>query len=183
VFVVHATARLLAQLKARAPGQVPPSTTSLGAWFANMLRWRSPVALFVNESTLLPVLLPLAPARTLGERFPAALGQVLETLGAPAWFVDAELAQMDSYALAKTANRSTVGMLNEFAFLADAHRDGPGTPDLTALALRLAGTPCGPLHKTHVFPDRALSAHIALQDPPRRRLRLVSPDDPDGAPE
>ncbi len=76
MFVVHATARLLAKLRPGALGEAPASTTSLGAWYANVLRWRSPTVLFVNEATLLPVLLPLAPARTLCERFPHALAPV-----------------------------------------------------------------------------------------------------------
>ena len=43
--------------------------------------------------------------------------------------------------LAKTSNRSVVGIMNEFTFLAEAYRgDTPG-PDLLALALRLATTP------------------------------------------
>jgi len=81
VFVVHATARLLAKLGPPAAGEAPTSTTSLGAWYANVVRWRSPVALFVNEVTLLPVLLPLAPARTLCERFSGALAAILGERG------------------------------------------------------------------------------------------------------
>ena len=176
MFVVHATARLLAKLKPVVLGPVPAPTTSLGAWYASVLRWRSPVALFVNEITLLPVLLPLAPARTLCDRFPTALEAVLHAHGAPTRFIEAELSEMDACTLAKTANRSTVGMLTEFGFLADAHRDDPGPADLTALAVRLAHTPCGPLHTTHVFPDRALQAHVAGQTP-RPALRLVHPDE------
>jgi hypothetical protein len=166
VFVVHATAALRAKLKAGAAVEVPGSTTSLGPWYANVLRWRSPVVVFVNEATLLPVLLPLAPAKTLVERFPAAFAQVVLALGTAQWFVEAELAQMDTFVVAKTANRSTVGMLKEFGFLADARREDSGTPDLTALAADLAHTPCGPLLKTHVFPDRALQVHVADAEAP-----------------
>jgi uncharacterized protein DUF6933 len=48
--------------------------------------------------------------------------------------------------LAKTANRSVVGIMNEFAFLASAYRQDTPAPDLLALAIRLAGMPCGPLY-------------------------------------
>jgi len=176
VFVVHATARLLAKLGPPAAGEAPPSTTSLGAWYATVLRWRSPVALFVNEATLLPVLLPLAPARTLCGRFPGALAAVLAAHAAPTQFIEAEVRAMDDCVLAKTANRSTIGMLTEFGFLADAHRHGAGSAGLTALAVRLAHTPCGPLYKTHVFPDRALQAHLRERIS-RPALRLVHPDE------
>ncbi len=176
MFVVHATARLLAKLGPVTSGEAATSTTSLGAWYANLLRWRSPVALFVNEVTLLPVLLPLAPARTLWVRFPGALAEVLQAHAVPRQFIEAEVSEMGSHVLAKTASRSTVGMLTEFAFLADAHREHLGHADLTALAVSLAHTPCGPLYKTHVFPDRALQAHVAEHAPPPA-LRLIHPDE------
>jgi hypothetical protein len=38
------------------------STMALGDWYATALSWRPQVALFVNEATLLPVLMPMAPA-------------------------------------------------------------------------------------------------------------------------
>ncbi|TBT93132.1 DUF6933 domain-containing protein [Propioniciclava tarda] len=42
------------------------STNRLGAWYATVLPWRpQQVALFVSERTLLPVVLPLAPADTI----------------------------------------------------------------------------------------------------------------------
>jgi hypothetical protein len=33
----------------------------LGDWYATLPRWRLPVALFVNEATLLPLLVRLTP--------------------------------------------------------------------------------------------------------------------------
>jgi hypothetical protein len=62
--------------------------------------------------------------------------------------------------LARTANRSVVGTINEFSHLADAHRDQTTTLDLDGLALWLAHTPCGALRTTHDFPDRALAVAI-----------------------
>ncbi len=67
--------------------------------------------------------------------------------------------------LAKTANRSVVGIMNELTFLAGAHRDTP-VPDLLALAIRLAGTRCGPLYSKHVSPDRELAALSRSLTPP-----------------
>jgi hypothetical protein len=48
------------------------------------------MALLVNERTLLPVVLSLAPAATLAKRFPAALIEVLQGLDLPADFIQAE---------------------------------------------------------------------------------------------
>ena len=62
---------------------------------------------------------------------------------------------------AKTANRAVVGMLSEFLFLADIHREHGEADVLVALSARLAGTPCGPLHKRPGLPDRELAALVS----------------------
>jgi hypothetical protein len=157
VFVVHATKKLLARVGS--PTQdVRRSSTALGDWYATALSWRPQVALFVNEPTLLPVLMPLAPAATLTERFPKALSTVLAAHGASRSFIDDEVAQMDDCQLATTKNRSLVGVMVEFTRLVEAYRVPHTEPDLTALALQLAKTPCGPLYNGHVSPDRELVA-------------------------
>jgi hypothetical protein len=48
--------------------------------------------------------------------------------------------------------------MNEFTVLAEAWRHDRSQPDLHALALRLATTPCGPLYRKHIDPDRELAA-------------------------
>jgi hypothetical protein len=65
---------------------------------------------------------------------------------------------MTEVRLAPTANRSVVGVLNEFAFLADVQRGD--TDGLFELSLQLAATPLGPLYKRHVSPDRELAALV-----------------------
>jgi hypothetical protein len=77
VFIVHATKKLLTRVRKPSPHLGEQSTTVLGDWYATVLFWRPHVALFVNESTLLPVLLPLTPAATMLERFPQALSLLL----------------------------------------------------------------------------------------------------------
>jgi hypothetical protein len=74
VGVIHGTRKFLERVKA--PGeQQKPSTTGLGDWYATVLSWRPQVALFVNETTLLPVLVPLAPAAGVVARFCSVLTQ------------------------------------------------------------------------------------------------------------
>ena len=68
--------------------------------------------------------------------------------------------------LAKTANRSVVGIMNEFTFLARAYRGDTPAPDLLALAIGLATTPCGPLYSKHISPDRELAALLRSFAPP-----------------
>jgi hypothetical protein len=65
---------------------------------------------------------------------------------------------MTQTTLAKTANRSLVGMLNEFAFLADRWR--ATTAGLVELSLRLSDVPCGPLFRTYTSPRQAVAAAV-----------------------
>jgi hypothetical protein len=68
---------------------------------------------------------------------------------------------MKDHVLDKTRNRSVVGVMNEFAFLAEYHRASKAALDLETISVLLAGTRCGPLYKTHITPDRALAAVAA----------------------
>jgi hypothetical protein len=161
VFVVHATSKLLTRVGKPDPDVGERSTTMLGDWYATALFWRPQVALFVNESTLLPVLMQLAPAATLTQRFPAELSAVLAAHQVSRRFIDTELGQMTDCRLATTNNRSAVGIMTEFTHLAEAYRASDGDPNLTELALRLAETPCRPLYRRHISPDRELAALTA----------------------
>jgi hypothetical protein len=50
--------------------------------------------------------MPLAPAKTLSERFPAALAEVLAALEVDSAFIANEIARMTEPVFSKTANRS-----------------------------------------------------------------------------
>jgi Domain of unknown function (DUF6933) len=166
VLIVRATKKLLVRIGPASLGEGEPSTTLMGQWYATAVFWKPQVALFVNEPTLLPVLMPLAPAATLLARFPQQVAAVLAAHGTPEAVIDEELRQMRDRRLAKTANRSVVGIMNEFTFLAEAYRGDTPVPDLLALAMRLAATPCGPLYRRHVSPDRELDALLRSFSPP-----------------
>ena len=145
-----------------APNAAPceSSTTALGDWYATILFWRPQVALAVNETTRLPVFVPLAPAATVVARLMAEVDDAFHAYRLDPAFADAELAQMTEHRLATTASRSVVGSMNDFTFLAEAHRES-GDTDLRELSRALATTPCGPLYGSHVSPDRELAARAA----------------------
>ncbi|MFE3450815.1 DUF6933 domain-containing protein [Nonomuraea sp. NPDC059194] len=140
------------------PTSTRPSNPAHSWWYATVLFWRPQVALFVNEPTLLPVLMPLAPGATLLERFPSTVAAVLAMHGAPQPIIDDEMHRMREKRLAKTTNRSVTGVMTEFARLAEFYREG--TSELPELARRLARVPCGPLYKRHVSPDREFDAFL-----------------------
>jgi hypothetical protein len=166
VLIVRATKQLLDRIGPPSLSEDERSTTMLGQWYATAVFWKPQVALFVNEPTLLPVVMPLAPAATLLARFPQQLATVLAAHGTPDAIIGAELQQMRDRRLAKTANRSVVGIMNDFTRLAGTYRANTREPDLLGLAMRLAATPCGPLYSKHISPDRELDALVRPITPP-----------------
>jgi hypothetical protein len=156
---LHCTKKLLGRLK---PELVAggTSTTGLGNWYATALLWKPQIALFVNERTLLPVLMPLAPAAGVATRFPHVLAHVLVAHGIQPPFIEQELLHMQDVRYTKTTNRSVVGsvvgIMTQFSQYAENYRDSDEMNDLVALSIRLACIPCGPLYRGPVFPDTAL---------------------------
>ncbi|HMC42998.1 MAG TPA: hypothetical protein VKI20_08310, partial [Acidimicrobiales bacterium] len=101
MLVLHGTRKFLERVGR--PGEQPAaSTTQLGAWYATLLFWRPQVALFVNETTLLPVLVPLAPATGVVARFRLVLGDLLAAHGCDRSFIEHELEEMTHHVLEKT---------------------------------------------------------------------------------
>jgi hypothetical protein len=165
MFQLHCTKTLLDRIKPAAIAPDVASDTLLGNWYATALFWKPQVALLVNEKTLLPVLMPLAPATDLATRFPVHLADVLAAHGVPQQFIDQELAQMNEVQYAKTANRSVVGIMNQFSYLAEGYSEYLETKDLLALSLRLSETPCSPLYKGAISPDRELRRLVSILHP------------------
>jgi hypothetical protein len=155
---LHCTQKLLNRLRPDvAEVGRASSTTKLGSWYATVLPWKRPIAMLVNERTLLPVLMPLAPAASFSARLPGAIAEVLIAHGVPDSFMESEVSQMQLVTYARTRNRSVVGIMTQFAFLADAYRAQDEMNELISLSIKLAHTPCSPLYKGPVSPDKALN--------------------------
>lgn len=143
--------------------QKRPTSTALGDWYATAMFWKTQLVLLLNERSLLPVLMPLAPATTLPERVGQELAAVLTRHGVDHAFIEREVAAMAEVDVAKTSNRSVVGTMNELAFEAKVYREHGDATDLLALALRLAQTPCGAIR--YNSPARLLQEIVAKQTP------------------
>ena len=164
MYSIHCTQKLLD--RAKVPAIAAPTTaptTYLGNWYATALFWKPQVALLVNERTLLPVLMPLAPAAELALRLPEHLSSVLLAHGAPHALIEHELNAMLDFRYGKTSNRSLVGMLNQFTYLVEGYRDYNPTTDLLWLSMKLSETPCSPLYKKAISPDRELRRLIEAE--------------------
>ena len=161
MLLVRGTKKVLDRVNGVTATETDRSTTQLGDWYVNVLFFKPQLALFVSEATLLPVLVPFAPSATLLDRFPPTLMAHLQAHGVPRSFSEQELAEMASCRLARTASRSVLGVMNEFRFLADVYIKVDLETDPMSLSLRLSETPCGPLYKRHVSPDRELAALVS----------------------
>jgi hypothetical protein len=159
-YVIHCTKKLLDRIKPSVTISDDASSSVLRNWYATALFWKPQLALFVHEETFLPVLMPLAPAGNLAERFPAHLAAVLKALDVDAGFIVAQVAAMGQVQCIKTSNRSVLGIMNQFSYLAEDYREYLETDDLLELSLKLANTPCSPLYKRETFPDKELHRWI-----------------------
>jgi hypothetical protein len=143
VFTVRCTRKLLDRMRADPESDWPAPTTILGDWCANLLYvGKQQLILCVSERTLLPLVLPATDAKLIPRRLPTALFDVLVALGISPSAIDRELSEMEQFAVGRTANRSVLGVMNDFAFALPYRR---GDQSLTELALWLAETPCSPI--------------------------------------
>jgi hypothetical protein len=111
--------------------------------------------------------MPLAPSASAPARLGPAIAVTLATHDAPAAVVERELSEMRDCRFDPTANRSVLGIMNEFSFLADIYRRNDPGVDLLVLARKLAATPCSPLYRRHISPDRELQARSTTASPRR----------------
>ncbi|MEI8241225.1 MAG: hypothetical protein WCI22_17575 [Actinomycetota bacterium] len=162
MLIVRATKKLAERIGGfdrDAPAESDPPM--LGEWYATAAFWRPQVAIFVSEATLLPVLVPLAPASSLNRRFPAALADVLRRQEVPGAFIEAELARMRTGVVLPTANRSMVGVVSGYVSHATHVNRFTGGPDLAKLEDLLAQTPVRTANQPYRFPDQELAALVA----------------------
>lgn len=163
MFTLHCTSKLRERIKRPLASAKHASTTHLGDWYGTALFWKPRLALVVNERTLMPILLPLAPANTLPERLGPAVAALLHQYGMALPLIERELAAMADVEIAKTSNRRVVGTMNEFAYEAGVYRERVGATDLARLSMRLAETPCGAIG--HNSPDRLMLEVVARTHP------------------
>ena len=145
--VLWCTQKLLVRLKQAGDLPAAESTTRLGDWYGNILRiGRRQHLLFISERSRLPVVIPIRDAKRLRTVFPEAVCERLVNVGVSAADIAHERARMSEIAFGGTRNRSLLGTLSDFAFMAqsvDARRSEPETPE--ELMRFLSQTPILPL--------------------------------------
>lgn len=156
MYSIKATKKLLDRMGDPIDSSVVNPSTMLGNWFAKPLFWRPQYALFVSESTFLPVFAPLAPAFRLAVRFPDDLAGTLRAHGVSESFIADEIGAMDDVVVSKTDSRQIVGVMNEFASTANRMRELHPELDSLHLAMRLAEVPVGIFRTDYRVPEVAL---------------------------
>ena len=146
--VLRCTQKLLVRLKQVGDLPAVESTTRLGDWYGNILRiGRRQYLLFISERSRLPVVLPIRDAKRLGMAFPDAVCAVMAMVGLSAADIAEERSRMSEIAFARTTNRSLLGTLNDFAFMAQQGSRNRAEPESPEELMRfLAQTPILPLN-------------------------------------
>ncbi|MCC7416636.1 MAG: hypothetical protein IT176_05785 [Acidobacteria bacterium] len=145
--VLRCTQKLLARLKQADNLPVVESTTRLGDWYGNILQLgRRQHLLFISERSRLPVILPIREARNLTTVFPDAVCEALDLVGVSAADIADERSRMSEVAFGRTRNRSLLGTMTDYAFMAQIGHARRPEPETTEELMRfLAQTPILPL--------------------------------------
>lgn len=144
------------------------SDTALGDWYVNRLVVdRQPLLLLISERSLLPILVPARDTKGLPARLPDLVARRLRRMGIPEQHIATEVRAMSPVRVGKTANRSVVGILVDFALNTPYYLEH-GAWDETTLPfveMKLQGTPCHVSRSDNrtVFPDRATPALLAAR--------------------
>lgn len=175
MFVLRCTKKLLGRLPPRQGGEGDEQATNtrLGDWTAHVFfLGRQQLVLGVNNKTLLPVLLPIAPNKTFISRFVEAAGEMLMAIGVEdRKAVLAEMAAMGECIVAPTNDRRVLGTINDFGRALNFFLDLP----LPEIALRFAETPCSPIgmdYPKDVARELFAPGQVAFRDK-QSPLRLV----------
>lgn len=154
MYTIRATKKLADHLNIDLDTDCSDPTTRLGDWYANRVYIQPKQhVIFVNETTLLPVVIPAASSKTIETRFVHQLGTVLRALNIDEPSIAIETASMNQCAWAKTVNRSVVGSMTDFIKRIEYRQEIVSQLTLTELALMLARTPCRAGRANSIWPD------------------------------
>ena len=112
---LRATQKVLRQLPEKSGSGRPPDT-GLGDWYVNRLVVdRKPLLLLVSSLSLLAILKPARNVKDLPNRLTDFVAGRLHRLGVDPDLINEEVAAMNPVEVGKTADRSVVGIMVDFA--------------------------------------------------------------------
>lgn len=105
------------------------SDTALGDWYVNrVVIDRRPLLLLVSSEALFAALIPARNVRALPDHIGEVVGQRLARLGVDGKVIDSEIRAMSPARVAKTSDRSVLGVMVDFAKMLPSVLD-PGFSD------------------------------------------------------
>jgi hypothetical protein len=117
MFILHCTKKAQDRLKIKPSEMLHDHTTRLGNWYCNeFTAARRKYLIFVNEKTLLPVIISIKGLKTVDdimELFRQRLFKIFLFMEMPEGKFMPELLEMDHVIFAKTQNRSVIGSMND----------------------------------------------------------------------
>ncbi|MBL7688078.1 MAG: hypothetical protein JNJ49_08575 [Bdellovibrionaceae bacterium] len=117
MIIIRPTASLAKRMKEKLEITDETSTAQMGDWYANdIVLNRKQFILCASSTSRLAVILDAAPYVTFPDRLTDAVSGVLRAIGVDESKIQEERAQMNEFKLAKTANKSILGSLNEYKF-------------------------------------------------------------------
>jgi hypothetical protein len=140
VVTIRCTKKLLARLHPDEDEALPP-TTVLGDWYGNILFSRPQLVLFMSERTLLPVVVPAAPAHAMLGRFGLMLGLILQRIGIPIEGIESELLAMVGMRVGPTRSKRAIASLNELMYHLSIGLEDEDMATLEDVAFKLACIP------------------------------------------
>ncbi len=150
MYNIRCTQPLLKKLGSLAPsdkGNAPEPTTRLGDWYANRLNiGHTRLVLCTSERSLLSVVVPAKNLPGLPDRLAASLEALLYSFDISGPRIAEELQEMRCARFDRTASRSVLGSMRDFALGVRAMVSHWGWPvSLIDFDREFAETPCGPL--------------------------------------
>ncbi len=126
-----------------------PPTAALGDWYANLvLTFAGDLILFASEKSLLTVAVPIWESHHLVPLFRIRVANLLWMIGIPQKIIAREVGHFDQVQFCKTASRSILGSMNEFAWhyqiMAEESVDKDGM-SLSKAEYEMTQMPCGGL--------------------------------------
>lgn len=164
--VVLRVTHKLAQILPPAAGVPRSSNTALGDWYVHQVTVGSEsLALLVSSRSLLAMLVPAARLPDLPQRLAALVAVRLKRLGIPGRLIAAERQAMRPVVVARTADRSVVSIMVEYARMIPRYLS-KGDWDLTSLPFLEANLQDYPWHSYGrmadiIFPRRAVPRLLA----------------------
>ena len=133
----------------------PPPTAALGDWYANLIpTFAGDLILFASEKSLLTVAVPVWESHHLVALFRIRVANLLWMIGIPQKIIAREVSHFDQVQFSKTASRSVLGSMNEFAWhykIMAEESDGKARLSLSKAEYKMTQMPCGGLD--YQFPD------------------------------